>query len=863
MEKKFLFYSGNHDYKVNRQSLLCILVTCIYACLSAFSYAESEFEESFLQKDKNGASVDIFIYQNAVMPGNKTIDIMVNDQFKDQMDVLFISTDNKKALPCLTREQVKTLAIKVELYGDSSVQSSQAGEQGQCFDILERIPSADMIFDNAHQMLKITVPQEAVDSQHFTMIPSQEWDHGVPSLRTSYSGYFYNSRTKGYSGSDGSSADQTSRSTYVNFESVGSLGAWRLYSWDSFYRNPGQGWESNHDQAYIARDIAFLRSNLQAGEIYTQTSQYMTGSVPLRGISLATNEKMSMDNQYRYAPMIRGVANTNARLFVRQRNNIIYSKTLTPGPFAIADLYSAQVGADLDVTVEESDGRVQYFRVPYTALPNMIRPGAFRYSLAAGKYRSQNSDTEKPFVLSGSMEYGFEYLTFNSSLLASEDYQSLSAGAAWNLGSIGAFSTDIIHARHNNTWDGDKTRDGSAIRFLYARFFDATSTSMQLLGYQYRSEEFLDFQEYLSRQSRRNIDGYHWGDSEWNRRKRNRLEMNINQNISEYGSLYLTLSQDRYYGSDRKSTSVSAGASTNIGTASVSLSLTRTQDHQYNDNQLSLSFNMPLGSLSERQSDYGSVSYGLTRDRNNKYSQSFGYNASAFDSMINYSANMQRDSRGEYSQSGSLGYNGSLANISAGIGHSNNYRQYSASMSGGVTLYSGGIILSPSLGNTVAIVDTPGASGIGVSGSSNARTDYFGHAMVTYLTPYRYNEINLDTSRTEGVELRESSRRIVPSEGAAVHLHFATRVGRRAIVSLKSTKSIPLGAIVYIENEEAGIVGNKGETYLSGLDARTDQKLKVIWGDLPNQQCDFTLPMATGEQLKPENWYHKVNVNCI
>jgi hypothetical protein len=50
------------------------------------------------------------------------------------------------------------------------------------------------------------------------------------------------------------------------------------------------------------------------GEIYTRTSGTMTGAIPLRGISLATSERMSLDNQYSYAPVIRGVARTNARL---------------------------------------------------------------------------------------------------------------------------------------------------------------------------------------------------------------------------------------------------------------------------------------------------------------------------------------------------------------------------------------------------------------------------------------------------------------------------------------------------------------------------------------------------------------------
>ncbi|WP_058910916.1 fimbria/pilus outer membrane usher protein [Entomohabitans teleogrylli] len=854
--------SHQRSFYVSASRLLRLSV--ISACLPAVVMADSGFEEDFLLRDKNGASPEVFIYQNAVTPGLKNIDVKVNDRLAEHMEVRFVGGEQHKVEPCLTREQLKGLGIKVELYdGWAADDADSHAVAERCEDVTQRIPAAQISYQDARQTLNITVPQEAVDRQRFTMISPLEWDHGVTSLRTAYRGYFYHSRIKGSSGNGWDADDMTSRSAYINLNSVGTLGAWRFYSIDSFYRNPGKNWQSNHDRSYLARDIVTLRSSLQIGEIYTKTSGSMTGTVPLSGVSLATSERMSLDNQFSYAPVIRGVARTNARLVVRQRGNIIYSTTLTPGPFAIDDLYSAQVGADLEVTVEEADGQRQVFRVPYTALPNMIRPGALRYSAAAGKYRSQSAGTQEPALVNGVIEYGFEHFTLSGTALASEDYQSLSAGLAWNIGNIGAFSTELAHARYQDKWHGDQTRDGSALRFLYARYFDATDTSLQILGYQYRSEEFLDFQEFLSRQSRSSINGYDWGDVEWDQRKRSRVEMNLSQNLNHYGSLYASLSQDRFYGTDRKSTSISSGAGTTVGPVSLTLSWTLTREGSTRDNQLNLSLSMPLGSPA-RGKDHGFMNYNLTRDRDNRYSQSLGYSASALENTLNYSLNVQRNTQGKYSQSGSLGYNGSLANISGSASRSSYSTQFSAGMSGGLTLYGGGAILSPQLGNTVAIVKTPGASGIGVSGSGNAQTDYFGHAMVTHLTPYRYNQITLDTAKTAGVELKESSRKVVPSDGAAVLLEFATRVGRRAMVEIHSPKSVPLGAMVYVqgENEEAGIVGNKGLAYLSGLDARSDQSLKVLWGDNPAEQCGFTLPAATEAQRQPENWHQKIVVDC-
>lgn len=72
-------------------------------------------------------------------------------------------------------------------------------------------------------------------------------------------------------------------------------------------------------------------------------------------------------------------------------------------------------------------------------------------------------------MTTGSLERGFEHFTLNSSAVASEDYQSLSAGVAWNVGNIGAFSTEAAWARHQETWNDSEARNGSAVRFLYAR----------------------------------------------------------------------------------------------------------------------------------------------------------------------------------------------------------------------------------------------------------------------------------------------------------------------------------------------------------------------------------------------------------
>ncbi|HHE5697855.1 TPA: fimbria/pilus outer membrane usher protein [Citrobacter amalonaticus] len=852
-------------------SLLAASVLLSFSCVAQAEESDREYESIFLRRDKNGASPDIFRYKNTLTPGMKHVEVVVNDRIVDARDIRFVADhESGEVRPCLTRYLLSEAGVKTELYDNWQTKLKEDDNDDTrpavCDDPAQRIPAARVFYDDARQQLRLTLPQEAVSSQRFQMVPPVLWDDGTPALRTAYSGYFYSSRQKNSRHSDD---HNTRNSAFVSLNSTASAGPWRLYSFDTFIKNPWQGWQKNHDRLYAERNIIPLRARLSVGDIYTYTAGNIMGVIPLRGVTLRTSERMMLESQFSYAPVIRGTARTNARLIIRQRGHIIDSRTLTPGPFAIDDMYAGQTGADLEVTVEETDGTRQQFTVPYTSLPNMIRPGATRYSLSAGEYRNSGG-SDRPLLGAVSLERGFEAFTLNTTGLGSAHYQSLAVGAAWNVGRIGAFALDLAQSRYSlapTRGEDRETRNGSAVRMLYARQFDSTNTGLRILGYQYRSEHFLSFDEFTGRNTYRKrepaygYDGtlykpdeyYEAGDDLWNKRRRSRLEVNINQGMQDYGSLYLTLSQDRYYGTSRRSTSASAGYGFMLGKASVSLSYSYTKNGgDYDDNMLNLSVSMPLG----RGSSNVQASYNLVRDSDQHYSQSLGLSGSSQTSPFNWGLNVQKDPRNRYSESASLGYSTSLASLNSTLSHSSYADQFSAGMSGGVLLYKGGAILAPRMGDTIGIVETPGAADIGVPGGN--KTDRWGRAIINHLSPYRYNTVSLDTTDAQTVELPETGRKVVPTEGAAVLLRFATRVGRRAMVVIGGSHTVPVGAMVRVEgqNEEAGIVGNNGLTYLTGLDARRDETLIVSWGQ-EKRQCRFSLPKPTAEQ-----WHTRIPVNC-
>lgn len=92
-------------------------------------------------------------------------------------------------------------------------------------------------------------------------------------------------------------------------------------------------------------------------------------SIDFRGAQLASDDNLYPNSMKGFAPVIRGIALSNARVTVKQSGYIIYQTYVSPGPFEIRDLYSMTSSGDLTVLVTEADGRIHQFSVPYSAVP--------------------------------------------------------------------------------------------------------------------------------------------------------------------------------------------------------------------------------------------------------------------------------------------------------------------------------------------------------------------------------------------------------------------------------------------------------------------------------------------------------------
>ena len=143
--------------------------------------------------------------------------------------------------------------------------------------------------------------------------------------------------------------------------------------------------------------------------------------------------------------MIRGVAETNAKVTVRQGQSVLYEATVAPGPFSIDDLYDSGYSGDIEVTVTEADGRQRSFVVPYASVAQLLRPGVSRFSVTAGEYRDRSLDASPKFVM-GTYQRGVTnaFTGYLGSIVA-ERYMAAQGGVAIST-ELGAVAFDVTRS---------------------------------------------------------------------------------------------------------------------------------------------------------------------------------------------------------------------------------------------------------------------------------------------------------------------------------------------------------------------------------------------------------------------------------
>lgn len=828
-----------------RISPLAYFIAAHMTLLGGISFeaqAREFFNPALLETDNaQQGKTDLSVFEEGELQASGTyrVDIYLNNEQQDTRDVEFRMGNNaegKESLqPCFTVTQLNEMGVKTDLF------PGLASEKDQCAN-LAAIPQANADFRFNAQKLLLSIPQAALSQKARGYVPESQWDNGIPSLLLNYSLSGANTVARGNNSSD-------SHSQFANLRPGINLGPWRLRNYTTWNRDT-QGeskWDSVY--SYVTRDIAFLKSQLILGDSTSPSDVF--DSVPFRGAQMASDDDMIPDSLKGYAPVVRGIARTNAQVTIRQNGYVIYQTFVAPGAFEITDMFPTGGSGNLYVTVRESDGREQQLVVPYASLPVLQREGRLKYAVTSGHYRSYDSSVDKsPFVLATAI-YGLPYglTTYGGGQFANDKYQSVALGMGKNLGDFGALSVDVIHAR--STMKDRPQEKGQSWRIRYSKNFVQTGTNFAIAGYRYSTDGYYSLQEVLdthrSEVSQPLVD-----------RRRNRSELTMNQNLWEgAGAVSLSWISEDYWNSNRTMRSMGAGYNNSWNGISYGL------NYSYNENAIA-SDSKGSGRMYERDQVFAfNVSMPLDRWMKNTYAsyslntsqksgttQSVALNGTALaDNNLSWGVQQGYGTQG-VGNSGNLNtdYRGSYGQVNAGYGYDSNNQRLNYGVQGSVIVHENGITLGQVLGETVTLVKAPGAAGVGVNGQTGVKTDWRGYAIVPYSSPYHKNQVQLNTETLpDNVDLTLSSQNVVPTRGAVVRADFATNVGQRVLMTLLKAGGtpVPFGATVNdpVQKTAQGfIVGDNGQVYLSGL--AESGSLNVQWGTGADQQCQVSYTLA-------------------
>lgn len=793
----------------------------------------STFNPALLEIDHpSGVDISQFNRANMIPPGVYNVDIYINDKMFERQDVTFVQDNPDAELhPCFVgvTKVLSEFGVKVK-----ALKTLNGVDENACLDPATLIDGSSWLLDSEKLRLNITIPQIYIDAQAYDYISPSRWDEGINALTVNYD----------FSGSHTLRSDYHSEETssnYLNLRNGLNIGPWRLRNYSTLSTENGKA-DYQSISTWLQRDIAALRSQIMVGDTWTASDIF--DSTQIRGVRLYTDNDMLPSSQNGFAPVVRGIAKTNATVIIKQNGYVIYQSAVPQGAFEITDLNTTNSGGDLDVTIKEEDGSEQRFVQPYASLAILKREGQTDVDVSVGEMRDESGFTPK--VLQAQILHGFPHgVTLYGGVQAAEDYGSVALGIGKDLGALGAISFDVTHARSN--FDHEDSESGQSYRFLYSKRFDDTDTSLRLVGYRYSTEGYYSLNEWASR--RNNADDF-WQTGN----RRSRIEGTLTQSLGkDFGNLYLTLSRQQYWHTDDVERLVQFGYSSswkniswNVSWSYSNTARQGTDDNHARDNTSEqiymLSISIPLsGWLGNSY-----ATYSVSQNDNSGSSHQLGLSGTALE-RNNLSWNLMQSYNSNDDAVGgnmALTYDGTYGTVNGGYNYSQNSQRLNYGIKGGILAHSEGVTFSQELGETVALIKAPGAAGLEIDNMRGASTDWRGYTVKTQLNPYDENRVAISDNyfSKANIEIDNTVVNLVPTRGAVVKAEFTTHVGYRVLFKVLNVNGTPVsfGALAAVQNVsgvESGIVGDHGELYLSGLPE--NGQVALSWGDNAAAKCVF------------------------
>ncbi|MGK3632152.1 fimbria/pilus outer membrane usher protein [Enterobacter cloacae] len=777
-------------------------------------------------EDRSNIDISQFEKKGHITPGQYLVRIEVNkNPLPQSMMMEWIATEGQSgSLLCVTAEQLSSFGLNPDF-----ISQLHALPGGQCLNLATK-PELVFTLNKGTMVLSVTVPQAWMKYQAKNWTPPEFWDEGIAGVL-----FDYNLYASQYTPEEGDATQNIS-----SYGTLGlNLGAWRLrsdYQYNqNFRKGESTGSDSSLARTYLYRPVPSLAAKVTLGQYDLSSDIFDT--FHFTGASLESDESMLPPDLQGYAPQITGIAQTNAKVTVSQSGRVLYQTTVAPGPFTISDLGETFQG-QLDVVVEEEDGRKTTFQVGSASIPFLTRKGQVRYKTSVGKPTATgHNDINNPLFWTGEISWGWLSNTslYGGTMLTADDYQAMTTGIGFNLDAFGSLSFDVTGAEATLRQKNSDKQRGYSYRANYAKRFEETGSQISFAGYRFSDKDYVSMGEYLASRD---------GDDSTTNEKESYV-VSFNQYVDSLAlNTYFNITRNTYWDSSSNTNySFSLSRNFDIGNfrgLSASLALSRVRWDDSDENQVYFSFTLPLEqsrsimySYQRSGGDSAShmASYFDSSDRNNTWNIS----ASATEEDLREGEPSLRGGYQHYSPYGRLNLSGSV--------QPNQYRSITAGWNGSFTATRHGMALhdySPA-NNARMMLDANGVAGIEVN-SSRTRTNAFGIAVLPSLTNYTTSTVRVNSNTLpDGVDIETSVIRTTLTEGAIGYSKLNATSGYQivGIIRQENGQYPPLGVSVIdkASGKEVGLVAEEGFVYLSGI--QEDSALRLSWSD---KTCEITPP---------------------
>ena len=817
-----------------RAMVAAILLSMPVRLLADSREGEVAFDPAMLSTANREIDLSRFAFGNPIEAGVHEVEVFVNGQHALRASIRFVGdTPNAPAHACFDRTILERLGVRTA--------SLTGGTDGpECRPIDAWLPDAGAHYEPGEFALHLAIPQAHLDVGIRGATDPSQWEQGMPAARLNYSANAYRTEID----------DETVQSRgFVQLEAGANLGTWRFRHRSTHHWENGEGRDTRTLAAYAQTDVSALRAQATLGDF--QTDGLLFDTIPVRGVRLQTDDRMLPESRNGYAPVVEGIAHSNAVVTIRQNGAVIHEVNVPAGPFAIRDLYPTGYGGALDVTVTEADGSENVFIVPYASVVQLLREGMSRFSLIAGQWQGHDIDA-RPVVLQATAQRGVTNTTTTyAGFQSAEDYAAALLGVAINT-RIGAFSLDLTNAWAQRGQIAGQT--GHSLRLSYSHFLSSTDTTLMVAAHRHASEGYWSLTDQIAARESAAEDEIDFA------RSRRQFDLQASQPLGA-GNLFASASLRNFWDRDTPEHHAQLSYAWRLRNLGLNLSGRYRENTMGADFESWLGMTLPLGASPRHSSR---MNANLVHSRRDGPSAQMSVSGSAGrDRRLSYGGAATWAERDQVLRTNAnAGFQGRFGLVNASAGAGDGQLQLGAGVEGGLVLHGGGLTATQPMSETIGIVHARGAAGARLPSAPGVRIDRRGYAVVPSLSPYRRNTVEIDPrGMPPALRFPTTTHHVVPTAGAVVPLVFETIHERSWLLRAQRSDGadVPFGARVRdATGRELGIFGQAGHAFLTGEAAPGG--FVVEWGDAAGQRChvaDGHAPATTAEFMQ------QVETTCV